>query len=82
MLNITCFERHGLTCTLELQASLNICIALSSKEPTWAPQQKSAVLKLRVDHDYAVGGERPEGKELRDRPFTVSCLAVHTSNSR
>lgn len=38
-------------------------------------KDREAALKLRVDHDYVAGGERPEGQDVRDRPFIVSCLA-------
>lgn len=60
---------------LRLQASLDICFALSSKGSGWGDRSKEAALKFRVDHDYVTGGERPEGRELRDKPFTVSCIS-------
>lgn len=47
-----------------------MCLAV--RESTWAPQDKTCLLKVRVDHDYAAGGER-QGGHLRDRTFTVAC---------
>jgi len=55
-----------------VQASLDISVCLAVRESTWAPQDKTCLLKVRVDHDYAAGGER-QGGHLRDRTFTVAC---------
>ena len=63
-----------------LQARVNIIVALSSREPTWIKRDREAALKLRVDHDYVAGGARPEGQDIRDRPFIVSCPANSSAN--
>ena len=63
-----------------LQARANIIVALSSREPTWINRGREAALKLKVDHDYVVGGVRPEGQDIRDRSFVVSCPANSSSN--
>ena len=46
-------------------------MALALSEASWERREKRALLRLRVDHDFAAGGERPEGGYLRDQPFTV-----------
>lgn len=56
-----------------MQAAVMLYIALSARESSWGGRSKIARLRLRVDHDYAAGGERPEGGNLRDHAFTVSC---------
>ena len=55
-----------------MQATLEINVSLAVRESTWAPRDKLCLLKVRVDHDFAVGGER-QGGESRDSTFTVIC---------